>query len=195
MPNVVSKLVNKTTETYTSLNLPKHVVTSSIVGLTLFLYGAKLSYPLIEKYIYVENNQNAKLENNNYANKTTSTTTVAANGDVNLHNGKIMAKKKIQPGLNYQFLMQFLKLIKIMIPGVFCQETALLSVHTLCLVIRTFLSIYVASMEGAIVKHIVRRDINNFFLMLIKWFAIALPATGVNSLIRYLENKLAISFR
>jgi len=46
--------------------------------------------------------------------------------------------------------------MQIMIPGVWSAEAGLLSLHTLVLVARTFLSIYVASLEGKMVKHIVR---------------------------------------
>ncbi|XP_055383945.1 ATP-binding cassette sub-family D member 1 [Condylostylus longicornis] len=100
-----------------------------------------------------------------------------------------------QLGFNKEFLLQLKKLIYIMIPRPLCYETSLLGVHTLCLISRTFLSIYVASLEGAIVKFIVRRDIKMFAMSLLKWFGIAIPATFINSMIRYLENKLALAFR
>lgn len=99
------------------------------------------------------------------------------------------------PGLNTQFLKQISTLVKIMVPKLYCKETGLLTVHTMCLFTRTFLSIYVASMEGSIVKYIVKKDVNNFMLMLLKWFGIAIPATFINSMIRYLENRLALAFR
>lgn len=99
------------------------------------------------------------------------------------------------PGLNREFIKQILTLVKIMVPKLYCKETALLTVHTMCLFTRTFLSIYVASMEGSIVKYIVKKDVNNFMLMLLKWFGIAIPATFINSMIRYLENRLALAFR
>lgn len=98
-------------------------------------------------------------------------------------------------GVNYEFMCQLKQLLNIMIPRFICRETILLTIHTLCLISRTFLSIYVAAMEGAIVKYIVRKDATNFALMLLKWFGIAIPATFINSMIRYLENKLALSFR
>lgn len=82
-----------------------------------------------------------------------------------------------------------------MIPQTLCYETGLLSIHTFCLISRTFLSIYVAALEGALVKFIVRKDIKQFAFVLLKWFGIAIPATFVNSMIRFLESKLALAFR
>lgn len=85
--------------------------------------------------------------------------------------------------------------VRIMIPSVFCTETALLTGHTAFLFLRTFLSIYVANLEGAIVKYIVRKEPHNFIKQLLKWFGVAIPATFINSMIRYLESRIALSFR
>lgn len=98
-------------------------------------------------------------------------------------------------GLNLEFLLKLKRLLHIMIPRLWCREIGILGVHTVCLISRTFLSIYVASVEGSIVKFIVRRDLRQFIVGLMKWFSIAIPATFINSMIRYLENKLALSFR
>lgn len=98
-------------------------------------------------------------------------------------------------GINIQFVFQLKRLIEIMIPKLWCRETTILGVHTMCLLSRTFLSFYVASVEGSIVKYIVRKDFRQFLIGLLKWFGIAIPATFINSMIRYLENKLALSFR
>ncbi|CAG4962267.1 unnamed protein product [Colias eurytheme] len=99
------------------------------------------------------------------------------------------------PGLNLEFLRQLISLAKIMVPGFRSHEVALLTVHTLCLFSRTFLSIYVASLEGSIVKHIVQKDMRAFAALLLQWFGIAVPATFINSMIRYLEGRLALAFR
>lgn len=98
-------------------------------------------------------------------------------------------------GINCTFIIQLIKIIRIMVPGVRTIEVALVILHTLSLVSRTFLSIYVAKLEGQVVKYIVRRDVTNFGYLLSKWLLIALPATFINSLIRFLESQLALAFR
>lgn len=82
-----------------------------------------------------------------------------------------------------------------MIPSIWSIEAGLLSLHTLTLVARAFLSIYVATLEGKMVKFIVRRDVKTFALLMLRWFGVAIPATFINSLIRYLECQLALAFR
>ncbi|XP_053968108.1 ATP-binding cassette sub-family D member 1 isoform X5 [Anastrepha ludens] len=52
-----------------------------------------------------------------------------------------------------------------------------------------------SALEGAIVKFIVRKDVKQFGIILLKWFGIAIPATFINSMIRFLESKLSLSFR
>lgn len=98
-------------------------------------------------------------------------------------------------GINVDFVVQLIKLVRIMIPNLASAEVALLVMHTLSLVSRTFLSVYVANLEGQVVKYIVKRDLVTFIALLSKWLLISVPATFLNSLIRYLESKLALSFR
>lgn len=107
----------------------------------------------------------------------------------------LSASSGCEAGFNKEFAVRLIRLLRLMVPGVWCKEFGLLLMHTVALISRTFISIYVANMEGRMVKHIVRRDINNFAVMLLKWLAVAVPATFVNSLIRYLESKLALAFR
>ncbi|KAL1130439.1 hypothetical protein AAG570_011687 [Ranatra chinensis] len=118
-------------------------------------------------------------------------------GGVDNNNGEKPAPRAKQrtPGFDRQFLAQLMRLVRLLVPGLWTKEVALLAVHTLALVTRTFMSIYVATMEGRMVKYIVRKDVRSFSMMLIKWLGVALPATFLNSLIRYLESKIALAFR
>lgn len=88
-----------------------------------------------------------------------------------------------------------IKLVRIMVPSLASREILLVGLHTISLISRTFLSIYVANLDGQVVKHIVRRDLVKFVALMTKWLLIAVPATFLNSLIRFLESKLALAFR
>lgn len=201
MPAVVSKFLADAIDTYERRGKNVEVISKTILSTAVLAYVVKISYPHIKRRISPDKklaNGNGVNHNNNsinkYGNKVkkNSAEKIEEIKEVKL---KLIEKKVKQPGLNLEFVLQLKKLLEIMIPSLVCHETGLLTVHTLCLISRTFLSIYVAAMEGAIVKYIVRKDVKNFAWMIMKWFAIALPATFVNSMIRYLENKLALAFR
>uniref|UniRef100_A0A7I4YJ18 ATP-binding cassette sub-family D member 2 n=1 Tax=Haemonchus contortus TaxID=6289 RepID=A0A7I4YJ18_HAECO len=104
-------------------------------------------------------------------------------------------KKKKKRAFDPKFLRQLLMLLKIMVPGVFSKEAGIIGIHSLILVCRTFLSIYVAGLEGRIVKAIVQKDVNKFSWQLCKWILVALPATFINSMIRYFESIIGLAFR
>ncbi|XP_059367456.1 ATP-binding cassette sub-family D member 2-like isoform X1 [Carassius carassius] len=156
------------------------------VFLAAAAYGAKTLYPIICKQI----NQR----------KTTKSNTSAPGHE----NGLIPAPKTTpetasslskSPGVNAEFFKQILELVKIVFPKFVTKELGLLCLHSLALVSRTFLSIYVAGLDGKIVKTIVEKQPRSFMIKLMKWLLIAIPATFVNSAIRYLECKLALAFR
>ncbi|XP_014819457.1 PREDICTED: ATP-binding cassette sub-family D member 2 [Calidris pugnax] len=105
------------------------------------------------------------------------------------------SRGKASPAVNAEFFKQLLELRKLFFPKLVSSELGLLCLHSVALVSRTFLSIYVAALDGKIVKSIVEKKPRSFVFQLIKWLMIAIPATFVNSTIRYLECKLALAFR
>ena len=60
------------------------------------------------------------------------------------------------------FFMRIKKLVAIVIPTWKCQEVLDLVLLTVFLVLRTFLSIYLAGVNGKIVKAIIQRDMSLF---------------------------------
>jgi len=63
------------------------------------------------------------------------------------------------------------------------------------LVIRTYMSIWLADVNGRVVKAIVKKDLHLFIKRIFSLFLFALPSSTVNSAIDYYHKKLALNFR
>ncbi|KAM3859054.1 LOW QUALITY PROTEIN: ATP-binding cassette sub-family D member 2-like [Diretmus argenteus] len=152
-------------------------------------YGVKTLYPVICRRLGARkdcrNNPQGPVAENG------STCLVKPRTDAPEHR----KKTQTSPGVNAEFFKQILTLAKILFPKLVSKELGLLSLHSVALISRTFLSIYVASLDGKIVKTIVEKKPRRFIFQLMKWLLIAIPATFVNSAIRFLECKLALAFR
>ncbi|KAL1988011.1 hypothetical protein VTN96DRAFT_1535 [Rasamsonia emersonii] len=100
-----------------------------------------------------------------------------------------------KPGLNLAFLHQFLSLMSIMIPRWNCKETGLLMSHGVFLMLRTYLSLVVARLDGEIVRDLVAGKGRAFIWGIIKWCGIGTLASYTNAMIKYLQSKISIAFR
>ena len=100
-----------------------------------------------------------------------------------------------KPGLNLAFLHQFLSLLNIMVPRVRCKETGLLASHGVFLVLRTYLSLVVARLDGAIVRDLVAGQGKSFLLGILRWLSVGTLASYTNSMIKFLQSKISIAFR
>jgi hypothetical protein len=100
-------------------------------------------------------------------------------------------QKKKTVGLNQQFLDQIKQLLPVLFPKFFSRTTALMIAHTSCLVARTLASIYLASMDGRIVKALITGRGKQFIGLLLVWLLSAVPIAFVNATIKFLKNQLA----
>lgn len=95
--------------------------------------------------------------------------------------------------------------MRILVPGYKSKEFWILQLFSGFLVARTVLSVYVAQLDGLIVSALVRGQKKQFIIGtidviilmkgILSWMAMAVPATYTNSMLAYLQKKLALAFR
>lgn len=105
---------------------------------------------------------------------------------------KVKLQKNI---LNSKFLNQIAIIWRILIPRFYSKNTSLLLSQCFFLVLRTWLSLLVAKLDGQIVKNLIAGNGKKFARDLIYWILIAFPASYTNAAIKYLTNRLSLSFR
>ena len=110
-------------------------------------------------------------------------------GEVNV------GQKKKRVEINREFFRNLLRLLKIVIPGIRSKEFRLLISHSVFLVLRTLLSLYVAELDGKVVSALVKGKGKDFLLGLVWWMLVAVPATFTNSMLQYHQCKLALQYR
>jgi len=93
------------------------------------------------------------------------------------------------------FFDRLRRLTAIVIPSYTSKEFWLAFLHSFFLVFRTIISVYIASLDGKIVGHLVNKNGKEFLKAITWWMTIAVPATYTNSMITYTQSKLAIAFR
>lgn len=109
--------------------------------------------------------------------------------------GRLVPPPTTKPGLNLAFLHQFLSLLSIMVPRWRSKETGLIISHGVFLLLRTYLSLLVARLDGEIVRDLVAGKGRAFLWGLLKWCGIGTFAAYVNAMIKFLRSKLSIAFR
>ncbi|WEW58297.1 ATP-binding cassette long-chain fatty acid transporter pxa1 [Emydomyces testavorans] len=100
-----------------------------------------------------------------------------------------------KPGLNLAFLHQLFSLLSIMIPRWNSKETGLLVSHGVFLMLRTYLSLIVARLDGEIVRDLVAGKGRAFIWGIVKWCGIGTFASYTNAMIKFLQSKVSIAFR
>lgn len=90
-------------------------------------------------------------------------------------------RKKVE--LNREFFKNLMRLLRIVIPGWKSKELRLLISHSVFLVLRTLISLYVAELDGRLVSSLVRGKGKDFLTGLVWWMMVAVPATFTNSMV------------
>lgn len=121
---------------------------------------------------------------------------VSNNSNINANGADAKNKKKKSKGnVDGLFLKRVWKLIKIAIPSWRSKEVLNMAGLTVALILRTFLSIYLATINGGIVKAIVNRKLQDFIQSIVQLGLFSIPASTVNSAMDYFNKNLTLLFR
>jgi len=183
--------LSKLHEAASRFRLTKSKVVAGSALLALAAYGVKKYGATAIQYVGTKYDQEAVMSDS--AEQTDGSMSEGQNNVK--YNAASVSETQKRISVNDVFYKQLRQLLRIIMPGLWTKECALLVLHTASLVSRTFLSVYVAQLDGYIVKAIVQRDVRRFVLMLALWLGIAVPATFVNSFIRFLANQLGLAMR
>ena len=105
----------------------------------------------------------------------------------------VTARRKVE--LDREFFRNLGRLLKICIPGWRSREARLLVQHSFFLIARTMISLYIAKLDGRLVKNLVRGKAKEFLKSLVWWMVVAVPATFTNSMLVYHQTALALAYR
>lgn len=93
------------------------------------------------------------------------------------------------------FMKNFARILKVAVPSWTDSVVIDLSTLTIFLAVRTFLSIYIAKVNGSIVQQVVKYNFPEFLAELAKLGFLSFPASFVNAYLEYLTKKIALKFR
>jgi ATP-binding cassette subfamily D (ALD) long-chain fatty acid import protein len=111
----------------------------------------------------------------------TSSNEREATGKTRSSEDEATGRKKVE--LNREFFKSLFRLLKICIPGWKSKELRLIISHSIFLVLRTMISLYVAKLDGELVSSLVRGRGREFLTGLVWWMCVAVPATFTNSMV------------
>ena len=103
------------------------------------------------------------------------------------------AKRKVE--LDREFFRNLIRLLRICIPSWKSKEARLLAQHSVFLVTRTLISLYIAKLDGRLVRDLVRGRAKDFLKSLVWWMLVAIPATFTNSMLVWHQTALALAYR
>ena len=92
-----------------------------------------------------------------------------------------LRKQRVE--INREFFRNLWRLFKIVVPGWRSKELRLIISHSVFLVLRTLLSLYVAELDGKLVSSLVRGKGKQFLRGVVWWMIVAVPATFTNSMV------------
>ena len=104
-------------------------------------------------------------------------------------------KEKSKGQIDWVFIKRLKELVRVVVPSWKTLEFLDMSQMTCFLILRTFLSIYIAEINGKIVQSLIEVEFWPFVDKIVNLGLIAIPASFINSYLEYLNKRIALRFR
>jgi len=105
------------------------------------------------------------------------------------------SNRRARVAVNSVFFKRLGNILRICIPQLYSKETLYISILTVLLVSRTILSVMIAENTGAVAEAMVSRDWTAFADGVLSFFLVTIPASAVNSGLKYTTSVLSLLFR
>ena len=175
LPKGTEKSAKQIIASLTDLYLKNRTKISRTVYLTLFVaLLARIRSAVSEQKVAAQQREDLRRQHATTLSNDTSGT--GRDGQ-----GQIQEKKRVE--LNREFFRNLVRLLRIVVPGWRSKELRLLVSHSVFLVARTLISLYVADLDGKLVSSLVRGKGTEFLLGIVWWMVVAVPATFTNSMV------------
>lgn len=126
-------------------------------------------------------------------------TTLLASFGIRIYRSVFSEKKdkslKPRVAVNATFLRNLLRLLRVAFPSPFTKDTLLVLLQAAALIIRTYLSLYIARLDGLITVLLTRGEGAKFVRAVALWMAIGVPAATINAVIQFLMRRIALRIR
>lgn len=106
-----------------------------------------------------------------------------------------MKKKKNKIRVDAQFFKRLTRIVKIVIPSAQSKEFAYFIILTVLLLLRTYLTVEIAEILGTNAQFLVSRQYHKLLEGVLKFAAVSIPASAVNSGLKYCTSMLSLRFR
>lgn len=109
---------------------------------------------------------------------------------------KLMKKKKKQMiHVDKEFFKRLVLILKIVMPSIKSKEFTYFITLSILLLLRTYLTVEIAEILGTNAQFLVSRQYSNLLEGVLKFAAVSIPASAVNSGLKYCTSMLSLRFR
>lgn len=108
-----------------------------------------------------------------------------AEDESNKSSQKYIKAKKVRGNVDREFINRVVKLFKQLVPSWRNKEVGYIVGLGFLVILRTMMSIWLADVNGRVVKAIVNKDIKMFAKRIFILFLFAIPSSTVNSALEY----------